>query len=33
MSKDIRIKKGLNISLVGEAAQTTTQHATVVFMQ
>jgi len=28
MSKDIRIKKGLNISLIGEAEQTTTQHAT-----
>ena len=28
MAKDIRIKKGLNISLVGEAAQTTTEHTT-----
>ena len=28
MSKDIRIKKGLNIRLVGEAEQTTTQLAT-----
>jgi len=33
MSKDIRIKKGLNINLIGEAEKTTSKAVLVMFMQ